>query len=143
MSALTAAPLASAPRQLTADIPTLDTLYEACGGYNFTPGWVPRKKPIMWGDPRPEFVPAHWRYEDAKAGLDAAGRLIDVSLAERRNLVMRNPAPGTNFETTLTLVCAYQAILPGETAPSHRHSSHALRVTVTRNDMITFGKSNP
>ena len=76
------------------DIPTLDSLYEAAGGVNFTPGWVPRKKPILWSEPRPEFVPAHWTYEDAKAGLDAAGRLIDVSLAERRNLVMRNPAPG-------------------------------------------------
>jgi gentisate 1,2-dioxygenase len=130
MSTSTAVPLASAPTRLSADIPTLDALYEACGDRNFTPGWVPRKKPIMWQDPRPEFVPAHWRYQDAKAGLDAAGRLIDVSLAERRNLVMRNPAPGTNFETTRTLVCAYQAILPGEIAPSHRHSSHALRVII-------------
>ena len=43
---------------------------------------------------------------------------------------MRNPAPGTNFETTRTLVCAYQMILPGEIAPSHRHSSHALRVII-------------
>ena len=52
------------------------------------------------------------------------------SLAERRNLVMRNPAPGANFETSRTLVCAYQMILPGEHAPSHRHSSHALRVII-------------
>src|SRR4249920_1461619 len=110
---------ATAPRSLSGrDIPTLDSLYEAAGGVNFTPGWLPRKKPILWSEPRPEFVPAHWAYEDAKAGLDAAGRLIDVSLAERRNLVMRNPAPGSNFETTRTLVCAYQMILPGEKAPS-------------------------
>ena len=95
-------------------IPTLDALYEVAGDLNFTPGWVPRKKPILWNEPRPEFVPAHWTYEEAKAALDVAGRLIDVSLAERRNLVMRNPAPGTNFETTRTLVCAYQMILPGE-----------------------------
>jgi gentisate 1,2-dioxygenase len=112
------------------DIPTLDSLYEAAAGVNFTPGWMPRKKPILWGEPRPEYVPAHWSYDDAKAGLDAAGRLIDVSLAERRNLVMRNPAPGSNFETSRTLVCAYQMILPGEKAPSHRHSSHALRVII-------------
>ena len=79
------------------DIPTLESLYEAAGGVNFTPGWVPRKKPILWGEPRPEFVPAHWTYEDAKAGLDAAGRLIDVTLAERRNLVMRNPTPNAVF----------------------------------------------
>jgi gentisate 1,2-dioxygenase len=125
-----AAIVASAPSLSGRDIPTLDTLYEAAGGLNFTPGWVPRKKPILWGEPRPEFIPAHWSYEDARAGLDAAGRLIDVALAERRNLVMRNPAPGTNFETTRTLVCAYQMILPGEVAPSHRHSSHALRVII-------------
>ena len=112
------------------DIPTLESLYEAAGGVNFTPGWVPRKKPILWSEPRPEFVPAHWTYEDAKAGLDAAGRLIDVTLAERRNLVMRNPAPSAVFETSRTLVCAYQMILPGEHAPSHRHSSHALRVII-------------
>jgi hypothetical protein len=75
-------------------------------------------------------LPAHWSYTDAKAGLDAAGRLIDVTLAERRNLVMRNPAPIAEFETSRTLVAAYQMILPGEHAPSHRHSSHALRVII-------------
>jgi gentisate 1,2-dioxygenase len=121
---------AVAPGLSSRDIPTLDSLYKAAGGLNFTPGWVPRKKPILWAEPRSEFVPAHWTYENAKAALDAAGRLIDVSLAERRNLVMRNPAPGTNFETSRTLVCAYQMILPGESAPSHRHSSHALRVII-------------
>ena len=131
MSAASVATAAAPTRSLSdRDIPTLDALYEAAGGLNFTPGWVPRKKPILWNEPRPEFVPAHWTYEEAKAALDAAGRLIDVSLAERRNLVMRNPAPGTNFETTRTLVCAYQMILPGEVAPSHRHSSHALRVII-------------
>src|SRR5258708_6219245 len=128
--AVAAAPT-SAPRSLSGrDIPTLESLYEAAGGVNFTPGWVPRKKPILWAEPRPEFVPAHWTYEDARAGLDAAGRLIDVSLAERRNLVMRNPTPHAVFETSRTLVCAYQMILPGEHAPSHRHSSHALRVII-------------
>jgi gentisate 1,2-dioxygenase len=43
---------------------------------------------------------------------------------------MRNPFPGNNFSTARTLVCAYQMILPGEVAPSHRHSSHALRVII-------------
>ena len=52
------------------DIPNLESLYEAANGVNFTPGWVPRKKPILWSEPRPEYVPAHWGYEDAKAGLD-------------------------------------------------------------------------
>jgi gentisate 1,2-dioxygenase len=128
---MTIAAVVNAPRRLAGqNIPTLDALYEAAGRVDFTPGWIRREQPILWSEPRPLFAPAHWAYEDAKAGLDAAGRLIDVSLAERRNLVMRNPAPGTNFETTRTLVCAYQMILPGEKAPSHRHSSHALRVII-------------
>jgi gentisate 1,2-dioxygenase len=112
------------------DISSLESLYQAAAAVNFTPGWIPRNKPILWAEPRPQFFPAHWSYEDAKAGLDAAGRLIDVALAERRNLVMRNPAPTAEFETSRTLVAAYQMILPGEHAPSHRHSSHALRVII-------------
>jgi gentisate 1,2-dioxygenase len=130
MMSTTAAVAAPTEGLVGRDIPTLESLYEAAGAVNFTPGWIPRKKPILWKEPRSEFVPAHWTYEDAKAGLDAAGRLIDVSLAERRNLVMRNPAPCASFETSRTLVCAYQMILPGEHARSHRHSSHALRVII-------------
>ena len=65
-----------------------------------------------------------------KTALDAAGKLIDVKFSTRRNFVMRNPFPGNNFSTVRTLVCAYQMILPGEVAPSHRHSSHALRVII-------------
>lgn len=109
---------------------TLEELYAETGAVNFTPGWVPRKKPVLYREPRPKFAPAHWRYDNAKAGLDAAGTLVDVALAERRNLIMRNPSPSTDFETSRTLVCAYQMILPGEKAPSHRHSSHALRVII-------------
>ena len=111
-------------------ITDLDALYAQAARVGLTPGWVPRPKPILWSQPKSEYVPAHWRWQDAKTGLDAAGRLIDVSLAERRNLVMRNPVPVANFETTRTLVCAYQMILPGEQAPSHRHASHALRVII-------------
>jgi gentisate 1,2-dioxygenase len=68
------------------NISTLESLYGAADAVNFTPGWIPRNKPILWAEPRPTFMPAHWSYEDAKAGLDAAGHLIDVALAERRNL---------------------------------------------------------
>ena len=111
-------------------IDTLDALYAAAEAQSLTPAWIPREVPILFPQPRPHHVPAHWRYAHARATLEAAGGLIDVALSERRNFVMRNPAPGTNFETTRTQVCAYQMIMPGEAAPSHRHSSHALRVII-------------
>jgi gentisate 1,2-dioxygenase len=73
-------------------------------------------------------VPVHWGYQQVKDALASAGILIDVALAERRNLILRNPFPNNNFATVKTLVCAYQMILPGEVARSHRHSAHAMRV---------------
>lgn len=93
-----------------------------------TPGWIRRAKPILWEQMRSEFLPAHWRYAEAKAAMQAAGRLIGTDLSERRNFVMRNPLPGNDIATLRTLICAYQSILPGEKARSHRHSPHALRV---------------
>jgi gentisate 1,2-dioxygenase len=57
-----------------------------------------------------------------------AARLVDLSLAERRILALRNPFPANNFATTRTLSCSYQLMLPGEIASTHRHASHALRV---------------
>lgn len=106
----------------------LDAIYAPLRDLDLTPGWIDRKEPILIKEPKGAFKPYRWRYSEAKAGLDAAGRLISTELAERRNLVMRNPLEGNNFATTRTLVSAYQMILPGEKARSHRHSSHALRV---------------
>ncbi len=112
------------------NVPTLEALYEAAGKINMTPGWIRREEPIITNAPLSTYVPAHWHYDECKAALDAAGRLIDVSLAERRNLVLRNPVPGPHFGTSRTLVSAYQMILPGEAAPCHRHVPHALRVII-------------
>src|SRR6266850_6538572 len=110
------------------DLQSLDELVDAIGERNMTPGWIRREKPILFPEMRSEFVPAHWSYQDAKAAMQAAGRLIGTDLAERRNFVMRNPLPGNDIATLRTLICAYQSILPGEKARSHRHAPHALRV---------------
>ncbi|MSQ71206.1 MAG: cupin domain-containing protein [Betaproteobacteria bacterium] len=107
---------------------SLDDLIAKIGERNMTPGWIRREKPILYPEMKSAFVPAHWRYDEAKAGMQAAGRLIGTDLAERRNFVMRNPIPGNDTATLRTLVCAYQSILPGEKARSHRHAPHALRV---------------
>ncbi len=110
------------------DLPSLQALGAALDERNMTPGWIQRKKPLLWKEMRSESVPAHWRYAEARAAMQAAGRLIGTDLAERRNFVMRNPIPDNDFATLRTLVCAYQSILPGEKARSHRHAPHALRV---------------
>lgn len=111
-----------------AQAPAPEDLYREADRLDLTPGWVRRDEPILWAAPRTAFHPASWRYDQARDALDLAGRLIPVELAERRNLILRNPFPGNQFATCRTLISAYQMILPGEVAPTHRHTPHALRV---------------
>ena len=120
---------ANLARQLpAATVATLDALNAEAARLELSPGWIAREQPIFWPEPKSQFVAAHWRYGDVRATLDAAGRLVDMALAERRILALRNPHPGNNFATTRTLSCSYQLMLPGERAATHRHASHALRV---------------
>jgi len=109
---------------------TVEDLVRAIDAENCTPGWVPREKPLFWPRAHSCFVPAHWRYAQMRPALVAAGRLIATHDAERRNFVLRNPVADNDFATTRTLVGAYQSILPGEKARTHRHSAHALRIII-------------
>jgi gentisate 1,2-dioxygenase len=108
-------------------VSSLDDLYPALHRVHFSPGWH-KPEPSLWPKPRQHFLPALWRWEEGKAALDAAGRLMSIEHAERRNLILYNPVAGNSYATTSTLVAAYQMLLPGEKARSHRHTPNALRV---------------
>src|ERR1700733_3975357 len=117
----------SITRQDLAGSGTLDELYGKLDKVGMGPGWN-KPTPSLWPAPRKTLVPAHWRYAQARGALDAAGRLINTALAERRNLILVNPAEGNTYGTTRTLVAAYQMIMPGEWARAHRHTPNALRL---------------
>jgi gentisate 1,2-dioxygenase len=106
---------------------TLEELYGKLDKVGMGAGWN-KPTPSLWPAPRQTLVPAHWKYELARGALDAAGRLINTALAERRNLILFNPAEGNTYGTVRTLVAAYQMIMPGEWARVHRHTPNALRL---------------
>jgi gentisate 1,2-dioxygenase len=106
---------------------SLEELYGKLDLVGIAPGWN-KKTPSLWSTPKKNFQPAHWAYEQARGALDAAGRLINTELAERRNLILFNPASEASYGTVRTLVAAYQMIMPGEWARSHRHTPNALRL---------------
>lgn len=101
--------------------------FEGLTAKALSPGWA-KKKPQMWPAPKPRHVPAVWRYADARAALDQACDFVSPEQAERRNLIMVNPIEDNIYPTCQNLVAAYQLVLPGETARSHRHSPNALRL---------------
>jgi len=123
----------------------LDQLYGVLADVGMGPGWN-KPEPSLWPSPRKTLVPAHWSYRIGKAALDAAAPLIGTDLAERRNLILANPAPGNSYATSRTLVAAYQMVKAGEVARSHRHTPNALRLvvdTAPRAYTIVQGKKIP
>ena len=113
---------------VTSSIGSLDELYAALAPLSIGAGWN-KPTPSLYPQPKARFRPARWRYRDAHAALEAAGRLVDTELAERRNLILANPG-GDGYATTATLVSAYQMLLGGERARSHRHTPNALRLVL-------------
>src|SRR5512133_22062 len=103
--------------------------YEAISHRNLTPLWevlgalVPKS-------PTTPVLPALWRYAEIREQVLEAGRLITAAEAERRVLILENPALRGQSSITQSLYAGLQLILPGEVAPSHRHTQSALRFIV-------------
>ena len=90
-------------------------------------GMKPLWERIMRLKPGTAAVPAIWRWKEVRPLLARACELITAKEAERRVLMLENPAlPGTTFITP-ALFAGVQAILPNEIAPTHRHAPNALR----------------
>jgi gentisate 1,2-dioxygenase len=103
----------------------------------FQPGWDRRDTPPMWPEPRTRFEPAHWRFETAVELLKRSSGLLPPERSERRNLIMVNPHEGNDYPTLRTQVLAYQMVLPGDEARTHRHSPHAGRIILDAQDAYT------
>lgn len=74
--------------------------------------------------------PHRWAYAQVRPWLLASASLISAEEAERRVLVLENPALPGSSRITPMLYAGLQLIMPGECAPTHRHSISALRFMV-------------
>lgn len=108
---------------------SLEDLYASLAPHHFTAGWN-KPTPSLYPEPYKTYAPVHWRYRDGHDALERAGHLVDTKFAERRNLIMANPEATNAYNSSATLVAAYQMLLPGEHARSHRHMPNALRLIV-------------
>lgn len=103
--------------------------YDRIGKWNLSPLWESLHS-LVPPEPRPRIVPAHWTYEDIRPFVMQAGELITAEEAVRRVLVLENPGLPGKSRITSSLYAGLQLILPGEVAPSHRHTQSALRFIV-------------
>lgn len=79
--------------------------------------------------PQPRARPHQWRYAECYPHLLKAGRMVAAADAERRVLMLVNPALEAPF-TTDTIYGGLQLVNPGETAPAHRHIAFAFRFII-------------
>lgn len=100
--------------------------YERIAGSHLTPLWSVLHD-LVAPEPRSEMAACLWRWEEIRPFLLEAGGLITAKEAIRRALILENPSWPGESRITSTLYAALQLILPGEIAPSHRHSQSALR----------------
>jgi gentisate 1,2-dioxygenase len=123
---------------LSHDAPALGTAEELPPDYraamqakNLVPLWPSMRAFLPHGVPKPQTQPALWRYADVRPLLLRAGELTPIEKAERRVLVFSNPGHDLDgLHCTGTIYVGMQLILPGENAPSHRHTPAAVRLIV-------------
>jgi len=100
--------------------------YQRLGPRNLAPLWE-----VLTGitapEPQSKALPFQWRFDDIRPFLLESGSLLSAQEAERRVLVLENPSFVGRSCTTSTLYAGVQLIMPGETAPAHRHTPTALR----------------
>ncbi|WP_425258967.1 gentisate 1,2-dioxygenase [Rubrivivax sp. RP6-9] len=103
--------------------------YARIGKQHMTPLWEVLGA-LVPPQPRPLAQAALWRYAELRDSVLEAGRLISAEEAERRVLILENPALRGQSCITNTLYAGLQLILPGEVAPAHRHTQSALRLVL-------------
>lgn len=87
-------------------------------------------KDIVPREPTSKASAHQWRYQELRPLLMESGQLLTAEEAERRVLVLENPGFPGESRTTASLYAGIQLILPGETAPAHRHTPSALRFLI-------------
>lgn len=98
---------------------------------NLVPLWPSLRGVLPPNVPTRQTRVTHWPYASLKPLLLKAGELTPIEKAERRVLVLANPGHGLEkMQASAAMYLGMQLLLPGEWAPSHRHTPNAVRMIV-------------
>lgn len=92
---------------------------------HLAPLWT-RLKSLVPTEPAPAGVPHRWAYADVRPHVLEAAEHISAREAERRVLILENPALKGSSQITATLYAGLRLIMPGEVAPAHRQAEDDL-----------------
>ena len=110
--------------------------YKNISELNMAPLWEVLAK-LVTPEPNTRTHSHIWYWKDTKNRVLDSGSIITAEQAERRVLILENPNMRGESKITDTLYAGLQLILPGEVAPSHRHTQSALRFVMHGNGAYT------
>lgn len=111
---------------------------------NLVPLWPNMRAVLPHKVPSRKTQMLNWRFDKLRPLLIEAGDLTPMEKAERRVLVLANPGHGlTNMQATPSIYMGLQLILPGETAPNHRHTPNAVRIIIEGEGATTIVDGEP
>ena len=110
--------------------------YKNISELNMAPLWEVLAK-LVTPEPNTRTHSHIWYWKDTKDRVLDSGSIITAEQAERRVLILENPNMRGESKITDTLYAGLQLILPGEVAPSHRHTQSALRFVMHGNGAYT------
>jgi gentisate 1,2-dioxygenase len=87
--------------------------------------------------PTPRMHAHIWEWSKIGPAVRESAEIVSTQQAERRVLILENPAYTREARATSTLYAGVQLVMPGEIARAHRHTQSALRFTLESNGGYT------
>src|SRR5581483_2593654 len=114
----------------------MQAFFEETEAKNLHPLW---RGSQPWRDQ--PYGPHIWRWSDLEPFIERACELVRPGpSAYRRVLNMTNPGVGG---ATHSLTAGLQIVMPGEIAPSHRHTAAAIRFIIQGSGTVTMVNGEP
>ncbi len=120
----------------------LQSFYDSLDGTESFPLWLELRN-LFSREPAVQAVPHLWHYDAIRNKLLEVAPILSAQEAERRVLMLVNPALKDRSATVNTLFAGIQLILGHETAPAHRHQSNAFRFIVEGTGAYTTVNGEP
>src|SRR3569833_2448141 len=103
-----------------------EAYYDKISKYDMATLWEVLKN-VVTKEPKTKIKTAIWKFSEVQKLMAEAACVITAEEAERRVLVLENPALHVQTRITNSLFAGIQLIMPCETAPAHQQVASSIR----------------